>query len=207
MLFNFIQLQQKYNLDIKNIIHIGGHFGEEIKIYKKYYPDCTVEIFEPHPISYQHLLNTASSFNNINCHNIALGPKDGIMTLYVEKSNNGQSNSLLKPKLHTTQYPSIIFNETINVDVKPLDSFNYNNSFNFLNIDVQGFELEVFKGSQKTLHNIDYIICEVNNAELYENCPKVEDIDTFLEQFNFKRMETNWEGGTWGDALYIKSRI
>jgi FkbM family methyltransferase len=207
MLLDFIQLQQKYNLDIKNIIHIGGHFGGEIKLYKKCYPQCIVEIFEPHPTTFQYLLKTASTFSNVNCHNIALGPQEEIMTLYTEKNNNGQSNSLLKPKLHTTQYPSIVFDGTINVDVKTLDSFNYNNSFNFLNIDVQGFELEVFKGSKKTLQNIDYIICEVNNAELYENCPRVEDIDNFLEQFNFKRLETYWAGGTWGDALYIKSRI
>jgi len=206
MLFNFSQLQQKYILKIKNIIHIGGHFGEEIEIYKKHLPTCLIEIFEPHPITFQYLLKTASKFNGINCYNIALGSRETTMALYTEKANNGQSNSLLKPKIHTKQYPHIIFNETVNVNVKTLDSFNYSKDFNFLNIDVQGFELEVFKGSQKTLQNIDYIICEVNNAELYENCPRVEDIDNFLQHFNFKRFETNWEGGTWGDALYIKNK-
>jgi FkbM family methyltransferase len=207
MLFNFLQLQQEYNLKIKDIIHVGGHFGEEVKIYKDGVPDRFIEIFEPHPITFQYLLKTANTFNNINCHNVALGSQEKTMTLYVENANNGQSNSLLKPKVHTQQYPHIIFNETVNVNVKTLDSFNYTSNFNFLNIDVQGFELEVLKGSVTTLQHIECIICEVNNVELYENCCKVGDIDNFLEQFNFKRVKTNWEGTTWGDALYVKSRI
>ena len=77
-------------------------------------------------------------------------------------------------------------------------------NYNFITIDVQGYELEVFKGGQETLKNIDYIITEVNRDELYENCARVEHLDDFLLQFDFQRVETNWEGETWGDAFYIK---
>jgi hypothetical protein len=76
--------------------------------------------------------------------------------------------------------------------------------YNFINIDVQGYELEVFKGSYKTLKNIDYIISEVNRAEVYENCPYVGELDSYLQNYNFTRVETNWAGDTWGDAFYIK---
>ena len=77
--------------------------------------------------------------------------------------------------------------------------------YNFINIDVQGYELEVFKGSLRTLESIDYIISEVNRAELYENCTNVYELDNFLSLYGFKRVETSWEGVTWGDALYIKN--
>ena len=76
--------------------------------------------------------------------------------------------------------------------------------FNFINIDVQGYELEVFKGGKKVLESIDYILSEVNNAEVYENCVNVSELDVFLREFGFERVEPNWEGGTWGDAFYIK---
>nr|WP_094675987.1 FkbM family methyltransferase [Hydrocoleum sp. CS-953] len=77
-------------------------------------------------------------------------------------------------------------------------------NYNFLTIDVQGYELEVLKGSRETLKNIDYILTEVNPDELSENCARVEQLDEFIGRFNFQRVETNWEGETWGDAFYLK---
>jgi FkbM family methyltransferase len=206
MLFNFKTLQQNYNLHVKNIIHVGGHIGNEVIEYKKLWPASVVQIFEPHPETYKKLLLTAKPYVDVICRNTALGSQKTQMTMYVEHNNNGQSNSLLKPKLHINQYPHIVFNNTIEVEVNTLDSFNFNETYNFLNIDVQGFELEVLKGSKNTLFNVDYIICEVNNAELYENCCKVDDIDSFLKAYNFLRVETVWTGTTWGDALYIKNK-
>jgi len=45
---------------------------------------------------------------------------------------------------------------------------------------------------------------EVNNSELYENCAKVKELDDYLSTYDFERVETTWDGVTWGDALYIK---
>jgi hypothetical protein len=75
-----------------------------------------------------------------------------------------------------------------------------------LNIDVQGYELEVLKGAKKCLENVYYIIVEVNRAELYQDCPMIGDIDDFLSVFGFSRVETEWRHNreNWGDALYVK---
>ena len=55
-----------------------------------------------------------------------------------------------------------------------------------LNIDTQGYEMEVLKGSRKLLsQGIKYIILEVNKKELYEGCPLVKDIDNFLKKYDF----------------------
>ena len=45
---------------------------------------------------------------------------------------------------------------------------------------------------------------EVNRDEVYKDCPMVGDLDAFLSDYNFSRVETTWDGGTWGDALYVK---
>ena len=103
-------------------------------------------------------------------------------------------------------HPHIKFEKTNDIDIKKLDSLD-NIKVNFLNIDVQGYELEVLKGGIKTLENIDYIYSEVNRNELYENGVLVEDLDEFLYQYNFRRITTSWCGGTWGDALYIKQKV
>jgi hypothetical protein len=77
--------------------------------------------------------------------------------------------------------------------------------FNFLNIDVQGFELEVLRGAAETLNYVDYILTEVNREELYEDCVLVEELDEFLDAYGFVREETSWGGGSWGDAFYVKN--
>jgi hypothetical protein len=66
--------------------------------------------------------------------------------------------------------------------------------------------LEVFKGSETTLNHIDYIMCEVNREVVYYGCPMVNELDDFLKKYNFKRVETTWDGNTWGDAFYIKNK-
>ena len=48
---------------------------------------------------------------------------------------------------------------------------------------------------------------EVNRDDVYKDCPMVEDLDEYLGGYNFKRVETTWDGGTWGDALYIKTKL
>jgi hypothetical protein len=86
-----------------------------------------------------------------------------------------------------------------------LDDVNFDsNKYNFIMIDVQGYELEVFKGAEKTLEKIDYIMSEINRDELYENCAKIEELEVFLGHFGFKLVEENWAGGTWGDGFFIK---
>ena len=113
---------------------------------------------------------------------------------------------------HLEEHPGINFTEKINVPVKRMvDVINeYNisiNDYNFLNIDIQGYELEAFKGFDNQLYNFDFIYCEVNVKELYIGCPLIEDIDNYLEKFNFKRVLTDITGHGWGDAFYIKNNI
>jgi hypothetical protein len=67
--------------------------------------------------------------------------------------------------------------------------------------------LEVFRGGIETLWFIDYIYSEVNNDDVYKDCVRVEELDSFLLQYGFVRVKTNWVGVTWGDALYIKNKI
>ena len=123
----------------------------------------------------------------------------------MEYDNESQSSSILEPHLHKEQYPSIVFNDTLEIHIDKLDNIQYDkDKYNFINIDVQGYELEVFKGATVSLKYIDYVMAEVNKAELYKGCALVSELDAYLLQFGFNRVITDWAGDTWGDALYIK---
>jgi len=206
MLLDFQSLLNKYDLNIRGVIHIGAHIGQEYQIYKNNgIRNCI--FFEPLKDNFKKLKENIAD-DEVIFVNKALGNEEKLILMNVESVNGGQSSSILKPKHHLTQYPHITFDKTEEVEMIKLDNFmvnmNYEN-FNFINIDVQGYELEVFKGSSETLKKIDYIIAEVNRAELYENCASVFQIDDYLSKFSFERVETSWEGVTWGDALYVKN--
>ena len=202
MLISFNQIKRKYNMNITGIVHVGGHHGEEIEDYIDEGIQNII-IFEPLLNNFQVLQKKCEKLNaDIVGHQIALGSEKKIVEMYVS-SNDALSSSILKPKIHLTQYTDILFDEKETVEVNLLDNYETDNC-NFLNMDVQGYELEVLKGGIKTLENIDYVYCEVNRDEVYENNAYIEDIDKFLSDLNFERVVVEWTGETWGDALYIK---
>ena len=79
------------------------------------------------------------------------------------------------------------------------------NKYDFWNFDIQGAELMALKGASKYLPNAKVLYLEVNEKELYKGCVLIGEIDTFLSQYNFKRVITNITVHGWGDAVYIKS--
>lgn len=205
MILDFNSLFEKYNMKIKGVIHVGAHFGQEHHFYKS--KNITnIVYFEP-------LKNTFNVLKQNIGHdailfNLALGNETKEVEMFVESNNQGQSSSILEPKLHKSQYPGIVFDKKETVHMKKLDDVELEfNSYNFINIDVQGYELEVFKGATKILDKIDYIIAEINRDELYENCTKIDELKDFLGSFGFILKEEDWAGGTWGDGFFIKKNL
>ncbi len=191
-------------MNIKGIIHVGAHYGEEIG---EYVNNGIQEIilFEPLSECFDILQRKIFDLNaNIEGYQVALGSSPGIAEMYIS-DNQMQSSSILKPKVHLTHHPHVKFNGTEEVEVDMLDNFD-TKDYNFLNMDVQGYELEVLKGGTETLKHVDYVYCEVNRDELYEGNAYIQDIDDFLSKYDMIRVETNWEGDLWGDALYIKKK-
>jgi FkbM family methyltransferase len=213
MLLNFEVLKNKYDLKINGVLHIGAHFGEEYQIYESNNIKNLI-FFEPVPVTFEKLKERLNGRAILV--NTALGNFEGRISMNIETANQGQSSSILKPALHLSQYPHIKFENEIEVDITTLDTFMdslYSNinmdeksKYNMINIDVQGYELEVFKGATKTLENVDYIITEVNQDVVYHKCALVDELDNYLNKFGFVRVETDWAGYTWGDAFYIKKQ-
>jgi FkbM family methyltransferase len=205
MLLSFKLLKKKYNMKIKGIIQIGAHYGEEIPDYI----DCGIQdmvMFEPLEENFNILADKVKDLNaNIEGHQVALGSEPGTTTMYVS-DNEKQSSSILKPKVHLTHHPHVKFPTMEDVEVSCLDNYDCH-EYNFINMDVQGYELEVLKGATKTLEKVDYVYCEVNRDEVYENNAYVEELDEFLAQYNMERVMTSWEGQIWGDALYVRKNL
>ena len=206
MILNYKEIINNSNVKVKGVIHIGAFYGQEKNTYNNLNIENVIWI-DANP-NYENIIRDNVGDDTIII--TGIGNVNDILTFNV--ANNGQSSSFLEFGTHLEEHPGINFTEKINVPVKRMvDVINeYNisiNDYNFLNIDIQGYELEAFKGFDNQLYNFDFIYCEVNVKELYIGCPLIEDIDNYLEKFNFKRVLTDITGHGWGDAFYIKNNI
>lgn len=205
MLINLENLVQKYDLKITGVIHVGAHFGQENQVYNNLGIEKRI-FFEPLSKSFEVLKNNIGE--NYSLYQMALGNENKKVSMYVEHANSGQSSSILKPEKHLEQYPHIQFVDSEEVTMSRLDDMGLDlKDYNFIMIDVQGYELEVFKGASNTLNNIDYIMSEINRDELYENCAKINELIDFLKPYGFELVEESWDGGTWGDGFFIKRKL
>jgi FkbM family methyltransferase len=202
-------LKNKYNLKISKIAHIGAHKGQEVDEYLNIFPEVMIHLFEPQLDLFEYLTENFKNFKNISLHNYALGSSNGVSTMFIS-NNEGQSSSFFEPKEHLNEHPEVKFKKGSNTyEIKVLDELEIED-IDLLNIDTQGYEMEVLKGSRKLLsQGIKYIILEVNKKELYEGCPLVKDIDKFLKKYGFIRTDTHYwmDSYNWGDAFYIKKDL
>lgn len=195
----------KHSVKINGVIHVGAHFGQEDILYKELGIKYRL-YFEPLKSNFDILRGNVG--DDAILINKALGNEKKFVSMYVETVNNGMSSSILEPKLHTIQFPNIVFNQTEEVEMVRLDDLDFNFlNYNMMNIDVQGFELEVLKGSINTLKNIDYLIVEINNAELYKNCPMFNEINNFLTNNNFTCVDQYWWGHNFGEGFFKKNKL
>lgn len=202
MLLNFEELYANHKMNIKGVIHVGGHHGQEHELYTKLRIKNVI-YFEPLKKNFEILKSNVP--DNSILFNTALGNFEGKVIMNVESNNDGQSSSIMEPHIHLEHYPYIVFDDKEEVEIKMLNNIPIDfNGYNFLNIDVQCYELEVLKGSDRILKFIDYILIEVNKVEMYKNCPLVSGIDNFLYNYGFVRKDSLWVDDSWGDALYIK---
>jgi FkbM family methyltransferase len=206
MVISLDKLIQQYKLQINGVIHIGANDAKEYKDYVKAgIPNMM--FFEPIQDNYKRLVASLPKQPNIRTYNLALGNEMKEVEMFVETVNCGQSCSILEPLKHLEQYPKIVFDKKETVRMIRLDHIPFNRDlYNMINIDVQGYELEVFKGAENTLPFIDIIYSEINIEEMYKNCVRLTELDLFLRDYEFTRVAIDTHNKTWGDALYLKQK-
>jgi len=202
MLISLDSLIEKYNIQFKGILHVGAHECQELEIYEKYIDRSKILWIEALKDKVE---TSKNNFPNILLENAVVSDK--IETVTFNRSNNEYSSSFLELGLHKVFHPDVIYVDSFQTETKMLKDIicNYNIDFNFLNLDIQGTELKALKGMEYYLKNVDYIYTEVNSDYVYKDCSLIGEIDNYLNNLGFKRVEVEWCGNCqWGDAFYIK---
>lgn len=195
------------NIKMYGVIHIGAHYGQE---YPDYINNGLTNIIwiEPLSANYKKLLESWDfpDDGSVKCLNLAIGNFTGEVEMFVETANWGMSSSILEPGSHLEAYPQITFDNKETVRIDKLDNVEFDRSlYNVLNVDVQGYELEVFKGATETLKHIDVIFTEVNTGEVYKGCGKLGELDLCLSEAGFDRIHVHiYDNLFYGDAVYLR---
>lgn len=185
----------------RGILHVGAHTFEEAPLYHSLgVPEERILWIEANPDL------VPKKATNVVC--AAIGNQDDVeATFFI--TNHLQSSSLLKLKTHRDAHPWVHETSQRRVQTVTLNTLLRRHSlppdtFDFINLDIQGAEKMALEGATELLPHLRSIYTEVNVAELYEDCAQMDDLDAFLSPYGFRRVETVITEHGWGDAFYIK---
>lgn len=144
--------------EAKSVFDVGANCGIFAALCARKFP-ATIHAFEPAE-GLQPLLALNCPDPNISVHQLAVGERDGLATLYIHPDSQ-QANSLEYSAVEAFLDPSRIEEETIRC--VSVDSFMAQHSINridVLKVDVQGWEGAVLRGARDALAGVRYLFIE-----------------------------------------------
>ncbi|TDP71430.1 FkbM family methyltransferase [Roseateles toxinivorans] len=174
--------------EVDLVIDVGGNSGQFAEFIRKRvgYKGLMIT-FEPIPWLAAELQRRTASDPNWIVVNKALGANPGQAQFNV--MNTSPMSSLLQPK-RDSQSSMKQFNQVeqrVEVEIATLDTCLNDNPRTrecrniYLKLDVQGYELEVLKGTQLAMSRICALQSELNVIPLYENQPGYMEVLRFLD--------------------------
>jgi FkbM family methyltransferase len=172
----FLKHCRDNNIKFNTVIDIGawcGTWSLAVESLAK-----NIVAFEPDLIHYRCLEKNKTA--NITCHNVALGETEKQVGLSID---------------NFTQAKHII--NFGNIQMQTLDSYNFTN-VDLIKIDVEGYEMSVLKGAERTLEQCKYLMIELNNnSKRFKSSNAI--IERWLSDKGFNSLIK-----VWPDVVYQK---
>ncbi len=199
-------LKLKINLSNINLfLDVGGHKGETIDLFCKNFKIMKIISFEASPKNFLILNSMKERFkrkfkqSDIVIENLALGSQNKVVKIkeFDESSSNtisdiDQNSAYFKKKFRLLNFfnKKKIFSETEIQVSKLIDYLNHKNlkEIDFLKIDTEGSELEILKGVEDKIKDIQIIYFEHHYDLMLKKNYKFRDINSLLRKNNFKNV-------------------
>ena len=197
-----------------SVFQIGASGGQELDVF---FENGIVEgvFIEPLDFPFSVLQARCAQFGNYFPIKALATATDGEATEFFISSNAGQSSSIFKPTGHLLKFPHVEFQEPVQLVGFQADTIakfalsssndRLGGSFDLIYIDVQGAELEVFKGATKLLSQAKYVFTELGYGGGYLRDARLLDVAQFLWMHDFfpVAVEIDPRHG-YGDGLFMK---
>ncbi|HYG01135.1 MAG TPA: FkbM family methyltransferase [Chryseosolibacter sp.] len=169
------------------VFDVGANDGKYTQLLlSEFKSEAAVYCFEPSKFSFQDLQKELGTTPSVSLIPEGLGSKAETRLLYFDKEGSGWA-SVFERK--DTGFNHVL-NYSEEISLITLDDFCASKGItriHFLKADVEGFELEIFRGAKLMLPNIDYIQFEFSFAN-YNSRTYLIDFFQILQDFRIYRV-------------------
>jgi len=196
------------NIDVRGIIHVGAHHGEEAAIYNGLGIEKVVWI-EANPMLIDKLKDNVQNNVGHKVFNYAISEEDNIDIELIIGANS-QTSSVLEFSKAKYYHPDDAVEvdkfivKSIRLDTMSNSGLININHYNVLVLDIQGAELLALKSLGDFISGFDLIYTEINLTDHYKDCALLSQIDAYLGRKGFLREQIQITRWHWGDAIYFK---
>lgn len=210
MLIPVNRLVKEHGVRPSGVLHLGAHLGEEAKLYRRarwspvWWVEANPALIDPLRRS---LGRPGGAGRGNSVIHALVGDHEGeSATLRI--ASNGQSSSVLPFGSHATEHPDVVMTgEEAVLPIRTVDmlAVEFRITADFVNLDLQGYELAALRGAVRFLAGVKWVYCEVNERELYVGCPLVGEVDDYLAAHGFERKAMEMTKHGWGDGFYARA--
>ena len=169
------------------VLDVGAYIGNHSLFFSRYFKK--VISYEPNPDSYELLKLNVKQKKNVKINNYGLSNKSSFKKFYSYDLNYGGSSVIKNKKIpHRKFYASF----------RQYDKLKIRDKIDLVKVDVEGDEINVFKGMEKTLNKFSPIVVfESQNKEIINGSSKVinflksKKYSKFYTIENYKNVDVN----------------
>ncbi len=180
---NFFSYAKKNGLSPTTVVDIG--VGPGTPWLYDAFPDRKFVLVEALDVFEPHLKRIAERFD-AEYHLVGVGEREETRTLLVS-AQVPTSSSLLSVHADRKKYTSAVPPERLEkvIPIRPLDNIINHNQPYLLKIDVEGAELSVLRGAEKTLRQTQMVIAELSIMRRYEGEGSFAQVVSFMQANGF----------------------
>jgi FkbM family methyltransferase len=165
------------------VLDVGANAGQYVSGLRSAGYGGRIVSFEPLEDAYRRLERRAATDPAWDCRRVALGERSGVSMIHV--AGNSSSSSLLPMAArHVQSAPESAYVSEEQVEVRPLDDLAGElvlpGDRVWLKLDVQGFELPVLHGGERTLEQVVVLETELSLVELYQGQALLPEVYAYL---------------------------
>lgn len=163
------------------IYDIGANVGTWTLLAKAVFPSSEIHAFEPLPGHVESFRRNTTNVPDVQLHELCLGASEGELPMKV--TDFSDASSLLPLTEVGRRQWNLAQTEEILLRVETLDSWISMNALrtpDLIKLDVQGYELEVLKGSEIALAHTRAVILEASFQNFYEGQCRFDELVSIL---------------------------
>jgi 2-O-methyltransferase len=208
-----LEIIRKFLPDNPIVFEVGAFDGNDSVTLAKMWPNGLIVSFEANPARFTEYQEKAIHFPNMRGYNLAVNTYNGTAEFFLCWGTNGinpvfEGASSLLPASKSMEIHYM--GPKITVSCVILDDWchlNHIKAFDFMWLDLEGFEIQLLKSSPQILAAARVIYTETNFYPFRQGTTQYGELKAFLESQGFEMVAHWYNEGLQGDAIFVRGEL